>query len=506
MFGKTALGIDISNGRISMALLKKGKHGVRLLKAASDSIPEGAVENGNIRNAGALAKAIKKLKMRNRIREHYSVLSLVAEPVLMQILDLPRTVPGNISQYVCDEVKHYVVLPRQTTAVDFCGITSSMRTGSHRLLVVATDSQKLEDMGQVLSQAGLRSTIRAIEPGVLAYIRACYSDKIAGQWGRNLLFVVVHEGTATLCMFRNQSLDFIRVKRPDGETCHRCTVASSECGACLAEEINAIIQFYELEAAEEPVEWDITLITDRAADSVADETEMLRAKLEGVKFEVLSSDDAFIETPPESKRHTVKPSAISVGLAMKFLDSPAYDLNVNLLPSEVVESKSSRKQALMIAASGVLVFVLMIVAMLLLTVRGRMQQKALEERKQSQLQHNIQSLKKVEKSLDEHLSIVSENLDNINEALATGSYVKWGLILQDISLATPKVARIKRLTTDDNMNIILAGEALSYQGVDLFVHKLNESEHISSASLLVAQKEDGSSYVVRYTINCSLIE
>jgi Tfp pilus assembly protein PilN len=179
---------------------------------------------------------------------------------------------------------------------------------------------------------------------------------------------------------------------------------------------------------------------------------------------------------------------------------------VNLIPSEVVESKSARKQALMIAASGVLVFVLMIFAMLILNIRGKMQHKTLQEKKQSQLRRNNQTLKNEEKWLNEHLSTVSGDLENISKALASGSFIKWGVILQDISLATPKVVRITNLTTDDNMNVLLAGQALSYQAVDLFVQKLNESEHITSASLLAAQKDNGSSYVVSYTINCSLVQ
>jgi len=506
MFGKTALGIDISNGRISMALLRKGKKGLRLLKAAGAAIPEGAVQEGNIQNAAALAKAIKKLKARNRIHEHYSVLSLVADPVLMQILDLPRSVPTNISQYVREEVKHYVVLPRQKTAVDFCGINSSVRSAGHRLLVVATDSEKIENMGRVLNQAALRSTIRAIEPPVLAYIRACYEKKIAGQFDRNLLFVMVHEGITSFCLFRNQTLDFVRVKRPDAETCHRCTLTSAQCSRCLADEINAIVQFYDIQAAEEMVRWEVSLVTDEPADSVPAKAELLQGKLKAVDFEAMPLENAFIDTPVGNTQHTVKPSAIAVGLAMKFLDFPTYDLNVNLIPSEVVESKSARKQALMIAASGVLVFVLMIFAMLILDIRGKMQHTTLQEQKQSQLRRNNQMLKNEEKLLKSHLSTVSQDLHNINKALASGSFIKWGVILQDISLATPKVVRITSLTTDDNMNVLLTGQALSYQAVDLFARKLNESEHINSASLLGAQKDSGSSYVVSYTINCSLVQ
>ena len=42
----TALGIDITNGMINLALLKSGKNSVKLLKAASAPVPEGVIKNG----------------------------------------------------------------------------------------------------------------------------------------------------------------------------------------------------------------------------------------------------------------------------------------------------------------------------------------------------------------------------------------------------------------------------------------------------------------------------
>ena len=43
---RTALGIDISEGRISLALLKKGANGVKLVKSAGEPVPDGAIKGG----------------------------------------------------------------------------------------------------------------------------------------------------------------------------------------------------------------------------------------------------------------------------------------------------------------------------------------------------------------------------------------------------------------------------------------------------------------------------
>ena len=174
---KTALGIDISDGWINLALLEKSKDGAKLLKTAVGPVPDGAIKNGNIEDVTVLVKAIKKLKAANAIRSHRTALSLVANPALIQILDIPKSMTSNIRQFVRDEVKHYAVLPIQDTAIDFCGIKSSAGSECRRALVVATDGHKVTAVARALRTEGLGGDV--IEPAWVAYIRACYAKKIS---------------------------------------------------------------------------------------------------------------------------------------------------------------------------------------------------------------------------------------------------------------------------------------------------------------------------------------
>ena len=48
MRNQVALGIDISESRISLALLMGGKNGAKLLKAGSAPVPEGAIKDDSI--------------------------------------------------------------------------------------------------------------------------------------------------------------------------------------------------------------------------------------------------------------------------------------------------------------------------------------------------------------------------------------------------------------------------------------------------------------------------
>jgi len=196
---KTALGIDISDGRINLALLKQNAKGVELLKAASGPVPDGAIKDGNIEDPVILSKAIKGLKTRNRIRARQAAVSLFAKPVVMQILDTPKGAPTSIGQFVRNELKSYVTLSGREIAFDFCGIMSGQGPGK-RLFAVATDGQKVAELAKASDLAGLN--VRVIEPPLLSYTRAIYAKRIAGKFDCDVLIAILDDSVLTMCVFR----------------------------------------------------------------------------------------------------------------------------------------------------------------------------------------------------------------------------------------------------------------------------------------------------------------
>ena len=99
---KTALGIDVSDGLINMALLRQSAKGIELVRTASGPVPDGAIENGSIENPAALAKAIKELRKRNRMWAKRSAVSLSVNPVVTRIVETPEETPKNMRQFIED--------------------------------------------------------------------------------------------------------------------------------------------------------------------------------------------------------------------------------------------------------------------------------------------------------------------------------------------------------------------------------------------------------------------
>jgi Tfp pilus assembly protein PilN len=474
---KTSLGIDISDGRISMALIKKTGGGIKLLRTASAAVPEGAISNGNIENATALAKAIKRLKAKNKMRANHTALSLIVNPLLMQLLDLPEKVPGNIRRFIQDEVKHYAILPIKKIATDFCGIRASLKSTARRAFVVATDSQKLTSVVTALNREGL--DIDVVEPAAVAYIRACYEKKIAEKFDKNLLFAIVHQGLLTLCIFRNQTLDFVETKRLEGNI-----LQPDKYFEWLTEEIYLAIQFYELEVLNKRDEWEATVITSVCETRAIDRITSLASNVKGIELDVKTLEDAYLDTPAAHANDGDRPSAVAVGLAMKCFDSCDSGLNVNLFPSEVARVKSAEKQGLILASVTAIFLLFMILGVELLNIKIEKLRDNIERKRQAQVERDMRPLLKEQTLLDKKIVRLKQALSSIDAVWSSESFLRWAQVFDDIASVAPKAVRIKSLSNNGSSKIMLDGSGLSYETVHLFVDTLNSCRDIDSAVLL----------------------
>lgn len=511
---RTALGIDISGGRINLALLKKHGDTVKLLKAAGCPVPDGVIRDGNIENASVLAGAIKKLKAKNGIRVHPTAISLIANPILMQILDLPKDATGNVRQFVFNEVKHYAMLPIKKAAVDFCGIKSSVKSGCRRALVVATDGQKVTAAMKTMNRRGLN--IEVIEPAWIAYTRACFMKQIAGKANTNLLFAMLFDGILTLSVFRDNTLDFIRVKPIESGPSQ-----SEDYLEWVEEEINEVLKFYELRASRKTNKWQAILAVDIDNEYLEAKAELLKGRLDNIELQVKTAQNAYLETSVASglsdgKHLQVdcegnnsignKPSVVAIGLAMGLLNTPSPGLNINLLPSEVAIARSREKKILVLSNIAATFLVLMILSTAF--INAGMEKAGVEIKRQKQLQASVdtQTLLNEQSFLQKQIADVSVKLEQINSTIDTNTVLDWGSILNEIRDATPETVRISKLDSGDNSELLLSGQAVSYSAVNLFIEALNKCKNIDSASLIGSRSDRQSEGMVEYSIRCILIQ
>ena len=492
---RTALGVDISDGRISLALLKQNAKGIELLKSASSPVPDGAIKDGNIEEPVILSKAIKGLKTRNRIRARQTAVSLFAKPVVMQILDAPKGAPTSIGQFVRNELKSYVTLSGREIALDFCGISSGQGPGK-RLFAVATDGQKVAELAKASDLASLN--VQVIEPPLLSYTRAIYAKRIAGKFDCEVLIAMLQGDVLNLCVFRKQNLDFVRAKDIGGEK-----LEPNELCHWLADQINSIIQFYDIEVADSSGKWEVVVVADHA-QLPDDAEESLRVQIAGVGLEVRNGENACQDTVVAQNDGAEKASVVAIGLAIGLLNKNDNDLRINLVPPESAEVRAVKKQMHITVTIIAAVLLFMVLAGTGLSLRADKVKRGIAQRKQTELSQVTYTLLSERQLLDKQIKQLSDRPARLSRILGSRYDMDWAKILEDVRSRTPKTVRITNLYSKESSMMYLEGLALSYEAIRLFVKMLNESNYISSASLSETIKEDEADRLVMYRINCSL--
>jgi len=496
MRNQVALGIDISDSRISLALLRRAKNGFKVLKAGSAPVPEGAIKDGCIEEPEVLAKAIRELKSRNRIRARKAAVSFSAGSTIADILEAPKGAPSNIGRFVQNELKSYVALSGREIAFDFCGIKSGHGLGD-RLLAVAADSEELALLTKTCRRAHL--DVEAVEPPILGYIRALYAERIERRFDSDVLIAILHGSSLTLCVFRKQALDFIRVEDISGNEAE-----PDELCRWLAGEVNAIIQFYDIEVADSAGKWEITIVAD-GVQLPEDAETSLKAKIESADLVVRTGENACQDTIVDQNSHKGQPSALAIGLAMGLLDARQIGLRINLVPPESAEVRAVKKQ--LVLTTAVIILVVPLLMMAAGTGFARMADKikrSTVDRKQTELLEDTHTIFTELELLNQQIDLISNRPDELNKILGSRPGLDWAKIMDDVRVRTPEAVRITELSAGSKEQIVLKGVALSYEAARLFEKMLNDSDYFDSASLNETRKGGEAGELVLYEINCLL--
>jgi Tfp pilus assembly protein PilN len=495
---QTALGIDISKTFISLALVRSDDNGLQLIKAARLPVPQNAIENANIKDPSALAKAIRTLLRQNKIKSSQVAVSLLANPTLLQIVDMPEPVPANISRFVENEVEQCVALSGRSTVSDFQGIGSRDTLGKKGLLIVAAAKHDVTKLLKACSQVGVN--VKVIEPSLLAYARAVSAKNITPKLGSNVLIAILRNGVFTLAVFRKNNLNFVRTISINEE--HTNTDDLTE---QFAEEISAVTQFYDLEVPDSSGNWEVTIV---------DDTGLLPHNIDQILSSIVKTPNLKVKIPKnplddvaivhEDIAPDTLSSASAVGLAMGLLVQEKKKLKINLFPSEAIQARSLKNQALITAnIVAAILFIMVMISAALAVIATKLNVNVARARLKHPPQH-ISMLVQQNKSLEKQIKQISNQYNQLNGLFGSRRDISWPDILESIKNNTPSTICITNLFRADETIMSLEGLALSYDAVNVFINELEKSEQIDSAFLLKAVKDAKYQELIRYEISCAL--
>jgi Tfp pilus assembly protein PilN len=401
-------------------------------------------------------------------------------------------VPTNIGEFVQHELKQYVPLLGRDIVSDYCGV--GVGAGPHkRLLAVAADAAQVAET--VRSCGPTRAAIEAVEPSVLAYARAFLTSEKEPRYGRNALIAMLAARDLTMCVFRKGMLEFVRVRDLPAET----DTLAPLC-AWLAEELRAVMRYYETSTPHDDCEWQARVVVQRGRYGAGEVAPLLTAEAGMPSFVVA---DPFDHLPAHFGGAGEDASVTAVGAALKVLDGGADDFRINLLPQEVTQARSASKRLLIGAnAAAVLLVVVFLTTQVLTRATGTMQRRFETTRLSKQL-YAAPALIAQERYLHQEISRVEQQVRRLQGVL-TRREVDWPAVLDGIGRAVPARVRITHIACGDNQNLSLKGSAPSYDTAQGFVCALDGHEPFESVSLTRIQRQPNHESLMQYQIDCSL--
>jgi Tfp pilus assembly protein PilN len=497
---KTVAGIDISQERISIVLLRNGRNGPKLVKTVVAPVPDGAIRDGHIANASLLSKTLREIKVRNGIWTNLAAVSLFTRPVVMQMIEMPKQMPSNMTQFIRGEMKHCAAMPSGDIVLDYCLVGSNRRSSDKKILAVAAEMKRVTELIHIFGRAGF--SVGQVEPAILSYLRAIGDKKITGRSGSNILVAVLRRDILTLCVLRNGAVDFIRSKeirqKPASET---------DLCSWLGDELAEIQKFYSVEMTDGTAKWDVTVFAD-VPQITQDAETVLKAKVQASSLQLRTIKDAYLDTAIGSQATNDKneqPSPVALGLAMNLLVKQGDDVRLNLMPPQIVQLNEAKKEALIAAIVVVALLLLMILAV---DAPSYMVEKirSITAAKASQVSVRDTDLV-IEKNqlLDTRIQELSDRLGTVTQISTTHNDANWVSLLENIRKATPATVRITNLSSDDGSKMHIEGLAVSNDAVNAFVSSLEKAPNIVSVALLETNKQEGKKGYVSYQISCKLV-
>lgn len=150
------IGLDVGSTAVRAAEIVPGDPPV-LVRAAQVPIPEGAVENGEVRDAARAAAAIASLWQRGGFKGRQVSMGVANQRVVVREVSVPSLPPKELRQALPYQVQDLIPIPVDDAVLDYDVLEEFEQEGAAmlRLLVVAAQREMLNRLVDSAQQAKL---------------------------------------------------------------------------------------------------------------------------------------------------------------------------------------------------------------------------------------------------------------------------------------------------------------------------------------------------------------
>ena len=187
LFGrpKDLVGLDIGDSSIKVVELKdlgRGR-GWEVLSMAREPVPQEAIVDGTIMDAGLVVDALRRIWTQHKIRNKRVATALSGHSVIIRRINLPTMSETELADQIRWEAEQYIPFDIKDVSLDYHVLEGSSLAGAGNMdvILVAARKEKIDDYTSVISQAGLEPAV--VDVGAFAALNcfeANYQNEIPG--------------------------------------------------------------------------------------------------------------------------------------------------------------------------------------------------------------------------------------------------------------------------------------------------------------------------------------
>jgi len=463
-----SLGIDISDRHISAVLLSRHRDKITVVKAISQRLAASAFGGDSARAAQKIGRTVRQLLLKAGIHQKKAWVSFGSERLLLQIVDIPEQLPGNLGQYIRRQIRNNPLLNSKNPCLDFAAMTKNESQNTQQCLVAAIDPQPIETLVKAANVASL--TPQAVDIPIISLCRVLNKKQLSQGYKHHTLLFYLHGQDVYLAVLCKSNLDYIRhlERIPENET------ANFELWA--ADQVRAVIQYYEMEfmtKGQDPLAWQFIL----ASESHSEQMETLKVGIEKsfVPNAVYISEKtaaAWLPIEKQSQFETLPLGA--TGAALRKWYGSGLKTEIDLLPEQARKIQFVTDYFISTAKIAAAIFLVIVLFTYGLSVRASGIQSRLMKNVQADPPKTLEALLVEKKELMEQLDIMKKQKEQVQTATKGYSVECISGLMEQVRKCTPVGIRMTQFRSSAKGTVQIDGYCSTMEEIQRYAGHLQD--------------------------------
>jgi type IV pilus assembly protein PilM len=320
----SAVGMDIGTSAVRIAEVTRGRGGASLVRFGQAALPEGAVVDGEIVDAGPVSETVAQLMKRTKVRSKKAILGVANQRVVVRQVDLPYLDEKEFRASLRYQAADHIPMPTEDAELDFIVLEEyTTDSGDHmmRVLLIAAATDMVDSFVSSASAGGVSAAGIDLVPFAVARAVSSAARGETGIAGSEAV-IDVGAGVTNIFVHQNGEPRFVRILLVGGDD---VTTALADALEVSSEEAEAV----KLDLGRGVGSDEARRVLDREVNSLVDE---IRGSLDYY----LSQEDS----EPVASVVVTGGGSLTAGLVQKLEQALRTQVRVATPLSEVSVSKS----------------------------------------------------------------------------------------------------------------------------------------------------------------------